>query len=113
MQIYIKNEASYRPHGLFGGNLPLTVESTDTVESVKRKILDLSGVPFEQQRLILNGDMSTNPALTPLDSLRWTQFRWKQLLDAPQKRLELEDSRALKDYNIEGETTLILVDTSK
>mmetsp|Transcript_38499 Transcript_38499/g.46492 ORF Transcript_38499/g.46492 Transcript_38499/m.46492 type:complete len:112 (+) Transcript_38499:269-604(+) len=110
MKIFIKDEASFRPRSLFGGHLPLEVEPTDNIAVIKKKILEMGGVEVENQRLVLNGDLSKDPAVAPFDELRFTQFRWKQLLDAPLKRLELEDNRALQEYGIGEDTTLLLID---
>lgn len=38
-----------------GHSFPLTVECSDTVETVKQMICDLHGIPSEQQRLIFGG----------------------------------------------------------
>lgn len=45
--IYIKT--------LQGKNITLEVNDDDTIESVKKKITDIEGIPQEQQRLVFNG----------------------------------------------------------
>jgi len=40
---------------LQGKTIPMEVSSTDTIQSIKSRILDKEGIPVEQQRLVFNG----------------------------------------------------------
>jgi len=70
-QIFIKT--------LTGKNIPLNVNSSDTIEQIKEMILDNEGIPLDQQHLIYN------------------------------KGSELEDNCTLADYDVQNASTLFLV----
>ena len=46
-QIFIKT--------LQGKSITLDVNDNDTIESIKKKIMDIEGIPQDQQRLVFNG----------------------------------------------------------
>ena len=46
-QIYIKT--------LQGKNITLDVNDDDTIDSIKKKITEIEGIPVEQMRLVFNG----------------------------------------------------------
>ena len=51
-QIFVKT--------LQGKNITLDVNDDDTVESIKKKINDIDGIPIDQQRLVFNGKQLEN-----------------------------------------------------
>mmetsp|Transcript_13601 Transcript_13601/g.26128 ORF Transcript_13601/g.26128 Transcript_13601/m.26128 type:complete len:161 (-) Transcript_13601:410-892(-) len=111
MLLTVRDHAVYRPRALFGANLPVQASADDTVRAVKERILDLAGIPLEEQVLIFEGDMKQNSRLVELDAVRRRQFMWNQLLDSPLRRLELENDRTLRHYHIEADAELLLIDT--
>jgi len=69
-QIFIKT--------LQGKNITLDVNDDDTIDSIKKKITEIEGIPVEQMRLVFNGK-------------------------------QLEDANTIRDYGIEGDSTVHLV----
>ncbi len=71
---------------LTGRTITLDVEPSDSIENVKTQIQDKEGIPPERQRLALSRD-------TP------GKFSGKLL----------DDDRTLSDYNIQNESTLLVM----
>ena len=75
-----------------GKTIILEVDPLDTIENVKSKIQDIEGIPPDQQRLLFTDNIES-------------------ILSEPQRfpEDELEDGYTLSHYNIQKESTLLLV----
>jgi hypothetical protein len=50
-----------------GEMIPLVVESSDTIADVKEKMLDINGIPVQDQVLFYGGEQLTNDLSTLAD----------------------------------------------
>ena len=83
-QIFVKT--------ITGKTITLAVQASDTIESVKSKIQDKEGIPSDKQKLLFTDNIES-------------------ILSEPQRfpEEELEDDHTLYHYDIQKESTLLLV----
>lgn len=88
--------------------IALDVEPEDTTESVKRKITDEVGIPLDQQWLTFE-DQALKDVLLKYNFRNVRRNMLAESTDSVYARRTLKDERTLKDYNIQGKTTLYLI----
>lgn len=88
--------------------IALDVEPEDTTESVKRKITDEVGIPLDQQWLTFE-DQALKDVLLKYNFRNVRRNTLAESTDSVYARKTLTDEHTLKDYNIQGKTTLYLI----